>query len=71
MRKSLYPWHGHGYSLCVRKQKTPSQGQTLVEYALIVAFASLIVITFLTFLGQDIVGFFSVVTNTLTAATAS
>jgi Flp pilus assembly pilin Flp len=49
-------------------QKNRSRGQTLVEYALIVAFASLIVMAFLTFLGGNLISFFSKVTNTLGGA---
>jgi len=65
-------WHRHGsYPSMRRKSSHSERGQTLVEYALIVAFASLIVIAFLTFLGQDIIGFFSTVTNTLSPAAGS
>jgi Flp pilus assembly pilin Flp len=46
----------------IRKNK---KGQTLVEYGLIVAFVSLVVILLLQFLGEGIVGFFSLVTDTL------
>lgn len=65
-------WHGHSYpwgmNLLTRNRR---QGQTLVEYALIVAFASLVVMAFLTFLGQDIISFFSLVTQTLAPAAST
>lgn len=43
------------------------RGQTMAEYALIIAFVALIVIAAVTFLGEDIAGFY----NTFTAALPS
>lgn len=55
-----------GYIDTMRKQmKKKQRGQTLVEYALIVAFAALTVIVFLNFLGREITDFFGTVTSTL------
>jgi Flp pilus assembly pilin Flp len=50
------------------KAKRSKSGQTLVEYGLIVGFASLVVLALLSLLGNNIVQFFSKVTNTLKVA---
>ncbi|MEM9443806.1 MAG: Flp family type IVb pilin [Verrucomicrobiota bacterium] len=46
------------------------KGQTLVEYALILALVSIVVIAVLTLLGGQIESIFNEITNSLSAATS-
>lgn len=52
-------------NLTARKSK---KGQTLVEYGLILALVSIVVIAVLTLLGDQIQAIFSTITNTLETA---
>ena len=45
------------------------KGQTLVEYGLILALVSIVVIAVLTLLGDQLKNIFSTITNTLSSAT--
>jgi pilus assembly protein Flp/PilA len=54
----------------IRRLKS-KKGQTLVEYALILAFISVVAISVLISLGQNIKGTFSHITSSLSSAQAS
>lgn len=48
-----------------RKLSNKRRGQTLVEYALLVAFTALVVVVFLRFLGGNVTNFFDRTSATL------
>jgi Flp pilus assembly pilin Flp len=53
------------------RRKKASSGQTLVEYALILAFISVVAIAVLISLGDQIKGTFTKITSTLSSAQSS
>jgi Flp pilus assembly pilin Flp len=53
-----------------RQSKSRKKGQTLVEYALILAFISVVAISLLISLGKSITGTFSKVTSALASASS-
>lgn len=54
-----------------RVQRKSAKGQTLVEYALILAFISVVAISVLISLGQNIKGTYSKITSGLASAQSS
>ena len=57
--------------LCRMIKKAGSRGQTLVEYALILAFISIIAISVIGSLGRQVTSIFSRVSSSLSSAASS
>ena len=57
--------------LRIKKTRAQKLGQTLVEYALILAFISVVAISVLLALGKNVTSVFSTINSQLTAAQAS
>jgi Flp pilus assembly pilin Flp len=63
--------HFSSKSALLSRRHRPSQGQTLVEYALILAIISVVAIGVLISLGQQVKGVYSMITSVVASAAAS
>jgi Flp pilus assembly pilin Flp len=58
-------------TLLWRRRQGPSRGQTLVEYALILAIISVVAIGVMISMGQQVKGVYSTITSVVASAAAS